>query len=131
LESDSRRGTLSLNKQTVVSRLLPRLLTLDAVVRPRNGFQSLRLYIFTALGTLAEGAPPDAFEGLPQHSAGLACSRSFVRESLSFELFGSLVSGIGVLSRKRSRLLLCICENTLQFRNTGFESLLEALDFVG
>jgi hypothetical protein len=43
----------------------------------------------------------------------------------------SLVSGVRLPRRVRPRLLLCICEDSLEFCDTPFQIFLELLEFLG
>lgn len=82
-------------------------LTLKAVSRPWNRFESFRFNVIAAFRAFAKGSLLDAFEGLSEIVQCLG-DRSFVRQCLSFILGGGLVGGIGFPFRNGAYLLLCI-----------------------
>jgi hypothetical protein len=88
------------------STMFSYLLTLKAVPRPRNCFESFRFDVVAAFSTLAKCPSDKAFKSLSETLECLSGRRSFVRQCLSFVLGYCLVGGIGLPCRSCAYLLL-------------------------
>jgi len=108
---------------------LPRLLTGDAVPRPRECFQPLRFNVAAAFGTLTVVSLPDPLQCPVQTMDLLLGSSSFVGECLPLVLGQGLISGVRLPCRACSRLFRGAGKKTLCFDEAGFENLLEVLGF--
>src|SRR6185369_6538327 len=116
---------------TTSSVLLSRFLTLEAISRPRDSFQSFQFDFTAALGTLAKVPGPYPFQRVRKPSDSLSCNICLVRQSLSFVLRRSLVAGVAFPRRVRPRLLFGVCENPFAFQDACFQSFLKLLKFLG
>lgn len=88
------------------STLFSQFLTLKAVPRPRDCFQSFRLDVVAAFSALAKYSSGKPLESLSEIPKGLSGERSFVRQCLPFVLGGCLVGSIGLPRRICSYFLL-------------------------
>jgi hypothetical protein len=120
----------SIPPRTMSPALLAHFLTLHAVARPRNGFQSFRFDIATAFSTLSEAALPQTLYRLLQCSQGLLSGSRFVDQRLPLILARCLIRGISVLCRVNSRFPLRPGCHSLEFRDSSFQKLPKVFRFL-
>jgi hypothetical protein len=83
------------------------------------------------VGALAKVTLRYALQGIHKASDGLSRNVCLMRERLPFILSRSLVSRVRLPRGVRPRLLLCICEDSLEFCDPPFQIFLELLEFLG